>query len=86
MAVRLTQKQMLRIENDNELIHRIALADVILARTPLAAQDECLWQRPLNEIEARGAPYTLEVLAFMVQSKKDLQFLAATINRLKKGD
>ena len=84
--IRLDHSRLLKIENDNAIVEQVALADVITVRTHSNEREECLFKRPMEEIEARGLPYNIQTLQFSVQNVKDLRYLTTVINRLKQGE
>jgi len=86
MAIRLTGQQIKNLTNDNEFVSTVALADIITARTHSSTQEHTLYKRPIEEVEARGFPFNVQVVTFMVQSKSDLRKLIAAVDRLKRCD
>jgi hypothetical protein len=84
--IRLDHSRLLKIDNDNELLEQIALADVITARTQSNEKEQCLWKRPTEEVEAGEFPLNNQVLTFTVQNVKDLRYLTTVVNRLKEDE
>ena len=71
--IRLGHSRLLKIDNDNELLEQIALADLINARTHSNEKEQCLWKRSVEDVEASQFPQNNQVLTFTVQNVKDLR-------------
>ncbi len=85
-TIRLDHSKLLKIETDHSIVEQVAMADVITARTHSNEREECLFKRPLAELEAPGLPYNTQTLQFSVANVKDLRYLTQVIGRLKERE
>lgn len=84
MAIRLGNRELAEIENDRDLVKKIATADIIIAMDIHGPGQWCLWKRPHTEIQARGEPGS--VLTFEFSSKPELRKCEDIVKRVKKLD
>ncbi len=85
-TIRLDHSKLLKIETDNSIVEQVAMADIITVRTHSNEREECLFKRPLEELEAPGLPYNTQTLQFSVANVKDLRSLTQVIARMKQRE
>src|SRR5262245_41222992 len=86
MAIRLTTLEIARIDGDRELLDQIATADIIAVEHRSSRERLALWQRPLEEVEARGLPIKINVLTFEYSTRRELAQFQAIVDRIKASD